>query len=151
MKKSFLPLLFLCICILSFAEPPKPPLGKRWVLNPDFSDEFNGMSLDTAKWLDHHPTWKGREPGLFMPSQISVKDGFLQIRGEKMGKDTVIGSQTFNVKCGAVVSKKPTFLGYYECVITSYSIHYTKLYDAQMGLRLEPDHALQRHPPQNRL
>ncbi len=115
MKKSFLPLLFLCICILSFAEPPKPPLGKRWVLNPDFSDEFNGMSLDTAKWLDHHPTWKGREPGLFMPSQISVKDGFLQIRGEKMGKDTVIGSQTFNVKCGAVVSKKPTFLGYYEC------------------------------------
>ncbi|WKX76605.1 hypothetical protein [Zobellia laminariae] len=37
--------------------PPKPPMGKRWVLNPDFSDEFNGTELDTTKWYDHHPTY----------------------------------------------------------------------------------------------
>lgn len=115
MKKNFLPLLFLCICTLSFAEPPKPPVGKRWVLNPDFSDEFNGNKLDSDKWLDHHPTWKGRAPGLFMPSQVSVKDGFLQLKGEKMKKDTVVGSQTFNVKCAAVVSKNTAYLGFYEC------------------------------------
>jgi len=108
-------LLLLVLYNLTFAEPPKPPVGKRWVLNPDFSDEFNGTSLDTSKWLDYHPTWKGREPGLFMPSQISVKDGYMQIRGEKMDKDTIVGKQTFNVKCGAVVSKKTTFFGYYEC------------------------------------
>ena len=53
-------------------------------MNPDFSDEFNGTALDATKWLDHHPTWKGRVPGLFMPSQVSVKDGYLQIKGEKM-------------------------------------------------------------------
>ena len=95
--------------------PPKPPMGKRWVLNPDFSDEFNGTELDKTKWLDHHPTWKGRAPGLFMPSQVSVRDGFLQIKGEKMEKDTVVGNATFYIKGGAVVSKKMAQFGYFEC------------------------------------
>ena len=90
MKKCILILNMFLVSLLLLAEPPKPPVGMRWVLNPDFSDEFNGSSLDTTKWLDHHPTWKGRKPGLFMPSQISVKDGFLQLKGEKMVKDTVV-------------------------------------------------------------
>ena len=117
--KTLLLILSLFIGIQVFANPPKPPLGMRWVLNPDFSDEFDGNSLDTSKWLDHHPTWMGREPGLFMPSQVSVKNGYLQIRGEKMDKDTLIKAynreMTFNIKGGAVVSKKSVFLGYYEC------------------------------------
>ena len=28
------------------AKPPEPELGKRWVLNNAYSDEFNGKSLD---------------------------------------------------------------------------------------------------------
>ncbi|GAA4953180.1 hypothetical protein GCM10023314_28450 [Algibacter agarivorans] len=99
--------------------PPKPPMGKRWVLNTDFSDEFNGTALDSNKWLDHHPTWIGRPPGLFMSSQVSIKDGFLQIKGEKMEKDTIVHAYgkdiVFNIKGGAVVSKNTAFLGYYEC------------------------------------
>ncbi len=95
--------------------PPKPPVGKRWVLNPDFSDEFNGSELDKTKWLDHHPTWKGRAPGLFLPSQVSVKDGYLQLKGGKMEKDTMVGNQNFNIKGAAVVSKKTALFGYYEC------------------------------------
>lgn len=95
--------------------PPEPPLGKRWVLNPDFSDEFNGDTLNELKWLDHHPTWKGRAPGLFMSSQVSVKDGYLQIKGEKMEKDTIVDNSIFNIKGGAVVSKKTALFGYYEC------------------------------------
>ncbi|MGB5262889.1 MAG: beta-porphyranase D [Lutimonas sp.] len=99
--------------------PPEPPVGKRWVINPDFSDEFNGTELDTAKWYDHHPKWIGRVPGLFLPSQVSVSGGYLQIRGEKMKKDTVINAYgktlTYNIAGGAVVSKNSTFLGYYEC------------------------------------
>lgn len=99
--------------------PPEPPLGKRWVLNPDFSDEFNGTELDTTKWFDHHPKWIGREPGLFLPSQVSVSDGYLQIKGEKMKKDTLIHAYgrdlTYNIAGGAVVSKNAAFLGYYEC------------------------------------
>ncbi|TNJ43211.1 glycosyl hydrolase family protein [Tamlana fucoidanivorans] len=118
---------FICILFMVYGVeaqvasvgPPKPPLGKRWVLNPDFSDEFNGTELDTTKWLNYHPTWIGRPPGLFMPSQVSVKDGFLQIKGEKMKQDTIVHAYgkdiVFNIKGGAVVSKKAAFLGYYEC------------------------------------
>ncbi len=99
--------------------PPKPPLGKRWVLNPDFSDEFNGTTLDKTKWLDHHPRWIGRPPGLFLPSQVSVADGYLQLKGGKMKKDTIVNAygraNTFNIKGAAVVSKKSVYLGYYEC------------------------------------
>lgn len=119
MRKYLALILLICTNLLVFAGPPKPPAGKRWVLNPDVSDEFNETKLDTSKWLDYHPTWMGREPGLFMPSQVSVKDGFLQIRGEKMDKDSIIHTAhkdyVFNTKCGAVVSKKSIFLGYYEC------------------------------------
>ncbi|CAM4285326.1 family 16 glycosylhydrolase [Zobellia nedashkovskayae] len=99
--------------------PPKPPMGKRWVLNPDFSDEFNGTELDTTKWYDHHPTWIGRPPGLFMASQVSVGDGFLKMTSKKLEKDTIVHAYgrdiTFNVGGAAVVSKKSTQFGYYEC------------------------------------
>ena len=111
--------LLVCLAGILHADPPTPPLGKRWVLNPDFSDEFNGTELDSSKWHDHHPNWIGREPGLFMPSQVSVKDGCLQIRGEKMKEPKKVKAygqeMTFTIAGGAVVSKKSAFLGYYEC------------------------------------
>ncbi|MFC2113103.1 beta-porphyranase D [Bacteroidota bacterium] len=98
------------------AQPPLPESGKRWVLNPEYSDEFNGTELDTSKWYDYHPTWKGRPPGLFMRSQVKVANGYMTIRGEKMDKDTIVHRQTFNIKGGAVISKKRTaWFGYYEC------------------------------------
>ncbi|WP_282134028.1 family 16 glycosylhydrolase [Seonamhaeicola maritimus] len=117
MNKILLAVLAFCLVSTSFAQsgPPKPPVGKRWVMNPDFSDEFNGTELDTTKWLDHHPTWKGRAPGLFMRSQVSVADGYLQLKGEKMKQDTIVDNRTFNIKGAAVVSKKSVYLGYYEC------------------------------------
>jgi hypothetical protein len=119
MKKYIALLLLLSIVSELFADPPQPPLGKRWVLNPWFSDEFNGTLLDTAKWFDHHPDWIGRPPGLFLPSQVAVRDGCLQIRGEKMKRDTVVHAYgrdiTFTIAGGAVRSKNQVYLGYYEC------------------------------------
>lgn len=116
MKKLYLLAILALTVIIAIATPPLPPVGKRWVLNPDYSDEFNGTQLDGSKWYNYHPTWKGRPPGLFMPTQIKERNGLLTIRGEKMDKDTVVSGNTFNIKCGAVVSKKQTaFYGYYEC------------------------------------
>ena len=115
-----LAMLPLCTRTLK-ADPPLPPLGMRWVLNPAFSDEFNGNALDLTKWYNYHPTWKGRPPGLFMPSQVSVANGYMSIRGEKMAQDTVVyywdgSSDIFNIKAGAVVSRsEEAFYGYYEC------------------------------------
>lgn len=119
MKKYIALLLLLSIVSGLHADPPKPPLGKRWILNPHFSDEFNGTSLDNTKWFDYHPNWIGRPPGLFMPSQVSVRNGTLQIRGEKMENDTIVHAYgrdiTFNIAGGAVISKNLVYLGYYEC------------------------------------
>ncbi|MDO6761256.1 family 16 glycosylhydrolase [Tamlana sp. 2_MG-2023] len=116
-KKMLLLVLIFGLSDFVFAQygPPKPPIGKRWVLNPEFSDEFNGTQLDTTKWLDHHPTWKGRAPGLFMPSQVRVANGYLQLKGEKMLKDTIVNNDVFNIKGAAVVSKNAALFGYYEC------------------------------------
>ncbi len=120
MKLLILILLLLYAVPTAFTAPPEPPMGMRWVLNPEMSDEFNGTQLDKNKWLDYHPTWTGRVPGIFLPSQISVADGYMQIRGEKLEEDIIVtnwrGEEfAYNIACGAVVSRKTTFLGYYEC------------------------------------
>jgi len=115
-KRGLLLAIAAVLTIQTFATPPRPPFGKRWVLNILYSDEFNGTTLNADKWYDYHPTWKGRAPGLFMSSQVNVEDGYLKIWGEKMTKDTIVNGTTFNIKCGAVVSKKQTaHYGYYEC------------------------------------
>ncbi|WP_144060024.1 hydrolase [Rhodopirellula sallentina] len=113
--------LFACsLANAVFAEPPLPPEGMRWVLNHELSDEFNGTQLDETKWIDHHPTWKGRVPGIFLPSQVSVRDGHLRIRGEKLDQEIVVKrgrgkEDVYTIAGGAVVSRHSAFLGYYEC------------------------------------
>lgn len=119
-KKAICVIVVLSFCGSLHAEPPLPPVGKRWVLNPNLSDEFNGTELDNSKWLDHHPTWRGREPGIFLPSQVSVADGFLQIRGEKLKEEIVVRrgrghKDVYTIAGGAVVSKNSGHFGYYEC------------------------------------
>lgn len=120
-KKHLLTILLAFAVSTLMADPPKPPLGKRWVLNKDYSDEFNGSELDLGKWYNYHPTWKGRPPGLFMSSQVSLHNGHLELRGEKMPRDTVVynwdgSTNTFNVASGIIVSRKQeAFFGYYEC------------------------------------
>lgn len=94
------------------ATLPMAPEGFRWELNEPYSDEFNGTELDRNKWHDHYPGWVGRVPGKFVPSSISVKDGFLQI------KSTVLDPPDgdFNIACGAVQTKAAeASFGYYEC------------------------------------
>lgn len=115
-RKGLLLAITAVLSIQTFATPPRPPFGKRWVLNPDYSDEFNGTTLNADKWYDYHPTWKGRAPGLFLPSQVKLNGGYLEIFGGKMSKDTVVNGITYNIKCGAVVTKKrEAHYGYYEC------------------------------------
>ena len=115
MKKIFSLLLILTLAISMKADPPKPPLGKRWIVNHLYSDEFNGTELDYSKWYDYSPSWKGRPPGLFLPSQVSVQNGYMAIRREKMDRDTVItnwdgSTSIFNIKAGIVTSRKKSLL-----------------------------------------
>lgn len=122
MYKKLVVLIFVSLITLVLrADPPDPPVGKRWVLNAKFSDEFNGDKLDDSKWYDYHPNWSGREPGIFLPSQVKVGNGYMSITGKKLEKDSIQikkdgSKRIFNIAGGAVVSKTTdAYFGYYEC------------------------------------
>ncbi|PWJ58002.1 glycosyl hydrolase family 16 [Dyadobacter jejuensis] len=94
-----------------FAQPAAPK-GYHWVKNGAFSDEFDGDVLDSSKWFDRSPYWKnGRPPADFRASNVSVKDGNLQIKNEVL--DPAEG--VYNLTGGAVASKSAeASYGYYE-------------------------------------
>lgn len=120
-KKLIIILVISLITSVLRADPPDPPIGKRWVLNAQFSDEFNGTKLDDSKWYDYHPNWSGREPGIFLPSQVKVANGYMSITGKKLKKDSIQikkdgTKRIYNIAGGAVVSKTTdAYFGYYEC------------------------------------
>ena len=66
---------------------PPPPAGYHWQAVPALTDEFKGPSLDTKKWLNYHPYWKGREPSHFEPSNVSVSGGQLRLRSDTLLPD----------------------------------------------------------------
>ena len=69
MKKNLL-LLFIIVAAMSWAQPPEPPTGFRWVLWDQYSDEFDGDELDTTKWRNSFVGWDGRPPARFEPSSV---------------------------------------------------------------------------------
>jgi beta-glucanase (GH16 family) len=85
----------------------------KWTLLETMSDEFNGDKLDASKWWDCNPAWKGRQPGLFLPHNVEVRDGKLRLtmRSEEV-KDAPDGYHTFTA--AAIQSKLRLRYGYYE-------------------------------------
>ncbi|MCF7975509.1 MAG: DUF3472 domain-containing protein [Phycisphaerae bacterium] len=59
---------------------PVPPEGFQWERIDALSDEFQGTSLDTAKWSPLHPYWKGRTPSQFAAENVTVDRGLLLLR-----------------------------------------------------------------------
>ncbi len=100
------------------SEIPMPPVeapdGYRWVLNEPYSDEFNERTLDSEKWHDHYPGWKGRVPGLFVPSSVRVGGGLLQIKSTLLEPPRGKTNEWW-IACGAIQSKaQDARFGYYE-------------------------------------
>jgi beta-glucanase (GH16 family) len=94
-------------------EPKCPLPGDDWKFSPEYSDEFNGKSLDTAKWYDFNPGWKGRPPGFFSPANVKVKRGSLILTSKtETLKDLPEEYHTFTT--AAVKSKNRMLYGYYE-------------------------------------
>ena len=53
---------------------PEAPEGYKWVVNEDYTDEFNGKRLNAAKWHAKSPYWtNGRPPATFKAENVSVK------------------------------------------------------------------------------
>ncbi|VGO22473.1 Beta-porphyranase B [Pontiella sulfatireligans] len=106
-----------CAMGARISVPPPPveaPEGYKWVLNTDYSDEFDGKKLNRKKWHDTYPGWEGRVPGKFVPSSVSVKDGFLEIKCTVLDPPQGVSNEWW-VACGAIQSKaQDARYGYYE-------------------------------------
>lgn len=90
-----------------------PPAGGTWVPIAELTDEFDGEKLDAAKWHDHNPTWKGRQPAFFAKHNVTVSDGKLHLTMRKEGlKGVPAGYHTFT--SAAVQSKAKVRYGFFE-------------------------------------
>lgn len=144
MKSNLIVLLLLCVTLSVLAQPPEPKVGYRWILNQALSDEFDDTVLNDTKWHDHIPTWVGRAPAIFLPSQLSLSDGLLEIRNKKLDSDTVVtfwdGSQaTYSIAGGAIQSKNAGAFGYYECSMKASTIRMSSTFWMSKGNFAGPD------------
>lgn len=116
MRKKAFNCLLLLLPLAIFADPPPPPEGFKWEVDPRFTDEFEGNKLDGEKWHDHHPRWKGRPPAKFIPENVFVQDGMLHLKNGMLDEPVADRNDTFTIGGAAVVSKKiEAHYGYYEC------------------------------------
>jgi beta-glucanase (GH16 family) len=98
------------IACAAFADPP---LGSIWQLT--FSDDFEGTSLDTAKWRSGN--WNNAingEPQGYQASQISVANGKCVLTCEV--KSNIFGGQTMKYASGEISTrgKFSQRFGYFE-------------------------------------
>jgi len=54
-----------------------------WVKSDPMWDEFNGLALDTNKWIVGMSWWRGRQPAWFSPSNVAVRAGQLHLTMRK--------------------------------------------------------------------
>jgi beta-glucanase (GH16 family) len=90
-----------------------PPAGSKWEPFTELTDEFEGDKLNSTKWHDHNPTWKGRQPAFFSKKNVTVSDDKLHLtaRAEDL-PDLPEGYHTFTT--AAVKSKAKVLYGYFE-------------------------------------
>ncbi len=105
--------------VAHIANLPKAPEGYRWVVNEDFSDEFDGRKLNTDIWHAKSPYWtNGRPPAQFKAENVSVRGGNLRITNTVLnpteGNDGKPGDK-YSLAGGAVASvSQGAHYGYYE-------------------------------------
>lgn len=112
-----------------------PSNADGWILNEDFSDEFEGTNLDKEKWFvegqdGEYYIWKGRPPSQFAPHNAIVEDGKLKIRtqwepdypfanenyadGNNNDAYGIFEGKPLPVTTAAVITKKRLLYGYME-------------------------------------
>lgn len=118
-------------------NPYTDPLNtENWVLNTSLSDDFNGSTIDESKWIiqgkdnQYQNGFKGRAPSQFVPSSVSVENGYFTITtkwdptftflnewkdGYKYGKKLSTDiSYTAPITTGAIISRNTFKYGYME-------------------------------------
>jgi beta-glucanase (GH16 family) len=85
-----------------------------WTVDPRFTDEFEGTSLDLSKWYPTNPEWTGRPPSAFATNNVRVAGGelLLDLRKEKLTAE--LEHRGFGWTSGAVQSRARVRYGYFE-------------------------------------
>jgi beta-glucanase (GH16 family) len=93
----------------------------KWSLDPAFSDEFKGETLDQKKWRVFSPEtrlpadWLGREPAMFTRQNVAIKDGELQLTFRKGDVPAMKNYPGYAGYTSAyVTTRERTGYGYYE-------------------------------------
>ena len=127
MTRLFLASLFSLVVLNLAAAGPyfapgedPAPQGKVWKPVDALSDEFDGLTVDAAKWqtepAENGWKWIGRPPGLFKAENVTVGDGKLRVTVSKLDQPVTIKGNTFTHQGAIVRSLAPGQVGwYYEC------------------------------------
>ncbi len=87
----------------------------KWKRFAPMSDEFGKGTLDASKWIDHNPTWEGRQPAWFDPKNVSVTKGNLDLTMRKSDLSAELGVKGYRGYTSAAVQSVGTVLyGYFE-------------------------------------
>jgi len=89
---------------------PKAPVGYKWQVIPNMTDEFTETTLDKNKWNDSISTWKGRHPARFLTKNVKVVNGNLALNTSTYTED----SDGYTMGGAAVSGKHSATYGYFE-------------------------------------
>ncbi len=100
---------------------PTPPIGFKWTIFTNLTDEFNGSGLDMTKWTNMHPYWTGRAPSQFFATNVSVANGKLVLRQNSLVTNLLqVVDPTNDIWIGSACVSSSTALatnGFYEAKI----------------------------------
>lgn len=86
-----------------------------WIKADEFSDEFDGVTLDTNKWTVGMTWWQGRQPGWFSPNNVQVIDGQLHLSMRKEAVPDRLKDRGYHDYTSAALhAKTRSGYGYYE-------------------------------------
>ncbi|MBI4978963.1 MAG: family 16 glycosylhydrolase [Spirochaetes bacterium] len=88
-----------------------------WTRHVPMCDEFNDDALDRSKWIDSMLWWQGRQPAWFSPSNVTVKDGMLNLTFRKEEPPAQYAAKGYsNYTSACVMTKKGANIlyGYFE-------------------------------------
>lgn len=107
-----IPAILVCSAVTLMADPPAGS-GDGWQPIPELTDEFEGTTLDSAKWWNYNPGWLGRQPGYFSPDNVTVSDGKLHLTARLEDLPNLpAGYHTYTT--AAVKGKTLVKYGYFE-------------------------------------
>jgi len=86
-----------------------------WVKYEPMSDEFEGDSLDTDKWVRNMYWWRGRQPALFKAENVTVEGGQLRLTMRKEAVPEEMAKLGYHDYTSAAVhSRDRSCYGYFE-------------------------------------